>query len=164
MPRITQAIHFDYPQCVRTNPDGSPLDAIQWDVDHELGSVRDVFFIRALIELPVLTTNAWVTFSLWSTVSRANHRIALENWTNPRRASAVPPAFGYLQNHLKCYREATVNMYVNVEQRELGLRPVLRFNPEDDHPLARDSRAGITWQRAVEILAAYGCSWSDQTA
>ena len=63
--------------------------------------------------------------------------------------------FGYLQNNLKYYAEGTLHVHVNVVQREVGIRPLLVFNPRDEHRLAVDHRNGVDRNRADEMMSTW---------
>lgn len=153
---IDAAIRFDYPEYVADLPGRHTSDRIVWDVDDELCSVDDAYyFIRANIELPIIGSEEAIVFVLWASISQNSHQLLRGAWRNACRADHVPAVFGYLQNHLRCYAEATLHLPVNVVQRAVGIRPLLVFNPQSQHQLAIDHRHGVDQARAAAIMSTW---------
>lgn len=111
-------------------------------VDHEH------FFIRGLVELPVVDGEGPFSWGAWVSVSKENFQRARSLWDRPDRVDE-PAYFGWLSNSLPGYPE-TLNLKTNVHTREVGLRPYIELEPTD-HPLALEQRDGITLARVKEI-------------
>ena len=57
--------------------------------------------------------------------------------------------FGWLSSILPTY-PSTLHLKTHVHTRPIGIRPLIELEPTD-HPLAREQRMGITWERVLEI-------------
>jgi hypothetical protein len=113
------------------------------------------FFIRGNLNLPIIGNSEHFSWLVWVSLSRQNMQRMLETWGRPGR-EAVPPYFGWLSTSLPGYPD-TVNLKTNVHTCPVGIRPLIELEPTD-HPLAREQREGITWERVLEInsLAEHG--------
>ena len=87
-------------------------------------------------------------YGVWSSLSRQSFERIYDLWDDPRR-TGEPPYFGWLSNELPGYPE-TLNLPVDVVTAELGLRPELLLR-DGEHPLIKEQREGITFERAVEL-------------
>ena len=117
--------------CVWTDPDG-----------------QRNYFIRGVLEIPVLETGDCFAFGVWSSLSAESFDRVFELWDDPRRTDE-PAYFGWLSNSLPGYPE-TLNLPVDVITAALELRPTIVLH-EGDHPLIREQREGITMERVREI-------------
>lgn len=121
-------------------------------LDGELCVIRGTdFFIRGLIEIPVIGSDQVFAWNVWSSLSKANFDRAVQMWDRPERVSE-PPYFGWLANDLAMAYPTTLNLKLNVHSRELGRRPFLEVKPTD-HPLALEQRNGISLERVHQINA-----------
>ncbi|MCF2530625.1 DUF2199 domain-containing protein [Yinghuangia sp. KLBMP8922] len=109
------------------------------------------FFIRGLVEIPVLGTDESFSWGVWASLSRTNFVRAQELWDDPDRTEE-PPYFGWLCTALPGYRPGTLHLKTNVHTRAVGQRPFIELEPTD-HPLAVEQREGITMDRVREIAA-----------
>ncbi|WP_081898994.1 DUF2199 domain-containing protein [Herbidospora cretacea] len=107
------------------------------------------FFIRGLIEIPLVDADDVFTWNVWVSLSHQNFVRALEFWEIPGRESE-PPYFGWLSTELPIYSPSTINLKTNLHTRPIGERPVIELEPTD-HPLAVEQRTGITLDRARQI-------------
>ncbi|MFJ5231016.1 DUF2199 domain-containing protein [Kitasatospora sp. NPDC088391] len=110
------------------------------------------FFVKGLIEIPVLGSAEVFSWGVWVSLSRDNFGRALERWETPGR-EGEPPYFGWLSTELPIYSPDTVNLRTRVHTRPVGERPYVELEPTD-HPLAVEQRTGITRDRVHEIAAA----------
>jgi hypothetical protein len=106
------------------------------------------YFIRGLLEIPVIDGPGPFAWGVWSTLSELNMRRAAELWEVEGRESE-PPYFGWLANSLPLYPE-TFGLKVNVHTRPVGQRPFIEVEPTE-HPLAVEQRDGIKRERVREI-------------
>jgi hypothetical protein len=106
------------------------------------------FFIRGLVEIPVVDGNGPFAWGVWVSLSKANFDRANELWNDPQRVNE-PSYFGWLSNSLPGYPE-TFNLKTAVHSREVGVRPYVEIEPTD-HPLAIEQRNGITLARVKAI-------------
>ncbi|MFC4034450.1 DUF2199 domain-containing protein [Streptomyces polygonati] len=110
------------------------------------------FFIRGLIEIPVIGSEDVFSWGVWVSVSKDNFAQALEVWNTEGR-EAEKPYFGWLSTELALYSESTTNLKTNAHTRPVGRRPFIELEPTD-HPLAIEQRKGITPDRVREIATA----------
>lgn len=109
------------------------------------------FFIRGLIEIPVIGGEDVFSWGVWVSLSKDNFARALELWNTEGR-EAEKPYFGWLCTELALYSESTTNLKTNAHTRPVGSRPFI-VEPTD-HPLAVEQRNGITPARVQEIATA----------
>ena len=109
------------------------------------------FFVLGNIELPIIGTAEKFVWSAWVSLSEKNFKRTLQLWEQTGRESE-PPYFGWLSSSVPTYPE-TVNLKTSVHTRPVGVRPLVELE-STGHPLAREQRDGITWQRVHEINAA----------
>ena len=106
------------------------------------------FFIRGLVQIPVLGEDEPLEWGVWVSLSRKNFERASLLWLDERRISE-PSYFGWLNNSLPIYPE-TLNLKTAVVSRAVGLRPLIELEPTDN-PLAVEQRQGISRERVQEI-------------
>ncbi|WP_260844959.1 DUF2199 domain-containing protein [Streptomyces sp. SLBN-31] len=110
------------------------------------------YFIKGLIEIPVIGSEASFSWGVWVSLSPDNFARALEVWNTPDRETEKP-YFGWLTTELSLYSPSTLNLKTNAHTRPLGQRPLIELEPTD-HPLAVEQRTGITRDRVREIAEA----------
>jgi hypothetical protein len=110
------------------------------------------YFIKGLIEIPVIGREDTFSWGVWVSLSRDNFARALEMWNTPGR-EAEKPYFGWLTTELSLYSPSTLNLKTNAHTRPLGQRPFIELEPTD-HPLAVEQRTGVTQDRVREIAEA----------
>jgi hypothetical protein len=106
------------------------------------------FFVRGVVEIPVLDGNEGFSWCLWVSLSEQNFLRAGEVWDDLKRINE-PPYFGWLCNSIPGYSD-TLNLKTMVHTRKIGLRPLIELEPTD-HALALEQRDGITLARVREI-------------
>ena len=106
------------------------------------------FFIRGVLEIPIVETEDVLGYGVWSSLSESSFARVLDLVDDPRR-SGEAPYFGWLSNSLAGYPD-TLNLKLDVLTRDLGLRPLLRLQ-DGDHPLIVEQQRGITMDRVYEI-------------
>ncbi|MFJ5924420.1 DUF2199 domain-containing protein [Kitasatospora sp. NPDC092948] len=109
----------------------------------------EAFFVRALIELPVVGRDEVFSWGVWVSLSAKNFARACELWETPGRESE-PPYFGWLSTELSPYTPSTINLKTMLHTRPVGERPTLELEPTD-HPLAVEQRTGITVERIQQL-------------
>ncbi|HYE21044.1 MAG TPA: DUF2199 domain-containing protein [Tepidisphaeraceae bacterium] len=108
-------------------------------------------FVLGNIELPISGTDEKFVWSVWVSLSQLNFARATLLWEQPGRESESP-YFGWLSSSIPTY-PSTINLKTHVHTRPVGVRPLVELEPTD-HPLAREQRDGITWERVHQITAA----------
>ena len=106
------------------------------------------YFIRGLIEIPVIGGSPPFRWGVWTTLSKANFDRIVSLWTDPRLLEE-PSYFGWLSNSIDVYPE-TLNLKTNVHSRAIDERPYITLEPSD-HPLSVEQQKGITIERVREI-------------
>jgi hypothetical protein len=105
------------------------------------------FFIRGLIEIPILETDSVFSYGVWTSLSAASYAAATAAY---REQTEAGPFFGWLSNALPEY-PSTVNLKTMVHVRP-RIRAAIELEPTD-HPLAVEQREGITLGRVEQIVA-----------
>ena len=108
------------------------------------------FFVRGVIEVPILGSDLRFRWGTWCSVSEKSHRVIYDNWDHPD-LDRFPPVFGWLNTRLPLYPD-TLNMKVSIQLRSGNRRPVFTLEPTE-HPLALEQRCGISVKRLYEMLA-----------
>ncbi|WP_433591462.1 DUF2199 domain-containing protein [Nocardia sp. CA-145437] len=107
------------------------------------------FFIKGLVEIPVIGSEEVLSWATWVSLSRADFSRMADLWDTVGR-EAEEPYVGWLATDLWTYSPMTVNLKARVHTRPVGERPFVELEPTD-HPLAVEQRTGITWDRVREI-------------
>ncbi|WP_367326027.1 DUF2199 domain-containing protein [Streptomyces sp. HUAS ZL42] len=110
------------------------------------------YFVKGLIEIPVIDTDDMLSWGVWVSLSRENFSRAADLGDRLGR-EAEKPYFGWLTTDLPVYSTTTHNLKTHVHTRPVGERPYVELEPTD-HPLAVEQRTGITMDRVREIAAA----------
>jgi hypothetical protein len=109
------------------------------------------FFVRGVIEIPVMDETDRFEWGVWISLSDRSYRFVVDSWNDPDRASSSP-MFGWLNTRLPVYPD-TLNLKAMVHLRSGNLRPRVEVEPTD-HPLAVEQRTGITVDRLCEVAVA----------
>ncbi|MFE7594632.1 DUF2199 domain-containing protein [Kitasatospora sp. NPDC057512] len=112
----------------------------------------EAFFVRGLIELPVIGRDDVFSWGVWVSLSEKKFERASELWETPGRESE-PAYFGWLSTDLLPYSPSTINLKTMVHTRPVGERPFIELEPTG-HPLAVEQRTGITMDRVRELAEA----------
>ena len=111
------------------------------------------YFVRCVLELPILGTDEAFGLGIWSSLSKKNFTLYVENFRD-RDQGRLGPWFGWFSNRLSGYPD-TLNLKCRVHPRDERQRPWVEMEPTD-HPLSLDQRNGITLDRLIELYAAHG--------
>ncbi len=108
------------------------------------------FFVRGLIEIPVVGADEPLVWNVWASLSEASVAEYTAVYDDHARTEAGP-YFAWLSAAIPLYPDLdTVRACVNV--RPLGMRPLITIEPSD-HPLSVDQHQGITADRLAEVFA-----------
>jgi hypothetical protein len=156
---ICGALHDDLPDIGADEPDP------WWDIPEEERARRVTltpdtciiahddqtdYFIRGVIEIPLLDYPRRFGFGVWVSQKRENFLAYCEQ----PDTDAIGPFFGWLMTRLACYPENTLSLKTMAHFRTGGLRPTIELE-HTDHPLAVDQHEGITLARAWELVHFY---------
>jgi hypothetical protein len=108
------------------------------------------FFVRGVIEIPLLDDSERFGFGAWVSLKRDNFFLYLDNFDS----AEIGPFFGWLCTEISYYEEDTVFLKTSVRFRGGGLRPTIQLEP-GDHLLALQQANGITSSQAWEIVHFY---------
>lgn len=113
-------------------------------IDHE------DFFLRGVIEIPILDHPQTFGFGVWVSQKRENFYTYLNNYDS----SEIGPFFGWLCTRIAYYEVDTLTLKTSVHFRIGGQRPGIELEPTD-HPLSMDQSNGITMEKAWDIVHFY---------
>ncbi len=108
--------------------------------------VRDDYFIRTLLEIPIIGVSNPFLWGVWISVSKVNFFHYWDSFDEPTETQSY---FGWLSNQLPWYPDA-LHLQAIATTRLDGNRPTIELE-ESDHPLALDFHRGISIQRAQEV-------------
>ncbi len=109
------------------------------------------FFIRGNLDVPFPGPEHSIRWTVWSTLSRENFDRASDLWNTTGRESEAA-YFGWLSNQIPGY-PASVNIKALVHTQAVGVRPTIEV-VEEGHPLAHDQQAGVSLERAEQLIHA----------
>jgi hypothetical protein len=136
-----------------------------WDATHCLTEdfcilEGEHYFVRCILHLPLVgDPGEHFGFGVWSSLSRTNFETYRRTF-NGGEQSKLGPWFGWFSNRLKGYPD-TLNLKCRVHPQDGRQRPYIELEPTE-HPLARESVDGISFERLFEIYAAYGHPAADR--
>ncbi len=108
------------------------------------------FFHRGRLTIPIIDHQEDLHFNVWATIGEENFRKRNELWRNPARVNEAP-YFGWLQTSVPTYGD-TINLKIIAIENEVDCIPTMKVT-EANHPLKFDQEAGITFHKALEIVA-----------
>lgn len=111
------------------------------------------YFVRCVLQLQVIGTEETFGYGVWATLSRKNFDLYIERFDGGNY-QGFGPWFGWFSNSLKGYPE-TLNLKCQVHPQNGRQRPRVELEPTD-HPLAREQRDGISFDRLLDIYASHG--------
>ncbi len=106
------------------------------------------FFVRGLIEIPVIGSDQPFRWGVWVSLSKGNFDKMVDLWDDPKLLNE-PSYFGWLSSSIDVYPE-TLNLKTNVHSRSVNERPYLVLE-RTEHPLAVEQEQGMTAQRVRDI-------------
>lgn len=106
------------------------------------------YFVRGIIEIPILDQEQSFSWGVWVSVSAKSFRRMIEMLDQTDDVQE-PPCFGWLSTPLP-YSESTLNLKATVRTERAGVRPKIELETSS-HPLALEQKQGITMQRVQQI-------------
>ncbi len=131
-----------------------PADRIEADVllSSDQCVIADRFyFIRGVLEIPVIGTGETFGWGVWVSLSEDNFDKQHEMWNIEGRETQLPPMFGWLSTELPVY-PSTLHLKTNLHTRPVGVRPLIEVEATD-HPLSVEQRNGMTLERVKQIAS-----------
>jgi hypothetical protein len=139
------------------NPEHSPNSALVLDGDFLSDDFCVIegryFMVRCVIEIPVRELNRNFGFGCWGSLSRTNFEAYVEHFDDSN-LQGTGPWSSWLCNRFCDYigtEPEACWMFPQLGRQ----RPVLKLQ-NDDHPLSRDQREGITAEKVLEFYRHYG--------
>jgi hypothetical protein len=106
------------------------------------------FFVRGVIQLPIIGTAENFNWGVWGSLSRDNFHKLREMDDNPEKVE-LPNMFSWLSSRISDYPDTlSLKMYAHIQG--LGDRPKFELQ-YTDHPLSQDYHHGITPERVKEL-------------
>jgi hypothetical protein len=112
------------------------------------------FFVRGVLQIPILGSDGYrFGIGAWSTLSRDNFTRYIDTFDSGEQGG-LGPWSGWFSNRIKGYPD-TINLKCLVHPMSGRQRPLIEL-VQDGHPLALDQRRGVTFDRLLDLLAAFG--------
>jgi hypothetical protein len=118
--------------------------------DDLCGINGEQWFVRAVLEVPVIGHREKLEWGVWGSLSEENFRRYRETFDDNDQ-SRIGPMFSWFSSRLPGYPN-TLNLRCRVLPRDERQRPLIKFHPDDDHALVLDVRNGISLERAIEFV------------
>jgi hypothetical protein len=109
-------------------------------------------FVRGVLPIPIIGTDAVFTYGVWSSLSEENFQTYVQTWDEDQ--GKLSSWFGWFSSALNGYPK-TMKLKVQVHPQPNGKRPIFELEATD-HPLAVEQYEGITTDRLLEIYGANG--------
>ncbi len=111
------------------------------------------FYIRCTLEIPIIGSDDPFVWGIWVTQSQESFNNYVETYNLDQSDKS---SFGWLPVDMKVYLDADTPTNIQHLKSEVrwgtaGQRPTVHIHDDEDHPLARDQRDGISWDRAIEL-------------
>jgi len=118
-------------------------------LDDDFCITEGSYFVRGLIELPIIGTAELFRWGVWGSLSKDSFQKLVSHFDDPDRVS-MESMFSWLSNNIADYEE-TLNLKMYAHIREPGQRPSFELEPTE-HQLSQEQRHGITAERVKEIM------------
>jgi len=146
---------FDEPVSWGNRDKTRPPDGCWIDSDYCVIDDSD-YFIRAVLEIPIQSSDEHFVLGVWTTLSSTNFERERLLVSDAARVNE-PAYFGWFANQLWQYPN-TLNLKCNLITNEPGMRPSIQLEPTE-HPLSVDQRQGITQTRFHELVEEFMHGW-----
>jgi hypothetical protein len=110
---------------------------------------NDDFFVRGLIQLPIIGTTQMFCWGVWGSLSRQNFEVLLKTREDTKRTE-LPTMFSWLSTQIPEYPD-TLNLTMHAHVQNPGRRPLFELEP-CDHLLPQEYHHGISPERVKEIM------------
>lgn len=156
---------YDQPPQANSIPKEEWAERIKLNDDFCVIDQED-FFIRGLIEIPILGYDEPFLWGVWVSQSEESFWRYVDTFDQDQSGDG---SFGWLSVTMPGYRrtgpgEPLEAIPCDVEWQGKGDRPLV-FPQEEDHPLAKDMAHGISVERAAElaVLTMHGATVPSET-
>jgi hypothetical protein len=107
------------------------------------------FFVRGLIQLPIIGTAQTLCWGVWGSLSPENFETLSKKGEDAKRVE-LPVMFSWLSTQIPEYPN-TLNLKMHAHIQKPGQRPNFQLEP-CDHPLSQEYHNGISSERVKEIM------------
>jgi hypothetical protein len=119
-------------------------------LDEDYCAIEDRdFFVRGVIDLPIIGTNDNFRWGVWGSLSRESFEMLIRMHDDPKRTE-LPTMFSWLSTKIPEYPD-TLNLKMHANIQDPGWRPFFELEPSD-HPLSMEYYQGISPERVKEIM------------
>jgi hypothetical protein len=118
--------------------------------DDLCGIGGEQWFVRAVLEIPVIGHAEKLEWGVWGSLSEANFRRYRDSFDDSHQ-SRIGPMFSWFSSRLPGYPD-TLNLRCRIVPRDARQRPLVEFHPDDGHALVLDQRNGISLERAIAFV------------
>ena len=130
--------------------DEAERDGRTWLSDDAAVLDDERFFVRGLLELPIVGEEGYFGYGTWIEVAQADFTALLELWHDEDGWRSDPFA-GTLANELSPYA-FTEGLPLELKLRDVRLLPLVEL-ADGEHELVRAQRSGISPHRAHQLAA-----------
>jgi hypothetical protein len=117
--------------------------------DSDFCQVDTDYFIRGVLEIPIIGHKETFAYGVWTSVSEKNFRRYQKIFKVER--PAAERYVGWISNRIAGYPD-TLKVKAAAHVRPRGLRPTIEVEPTD-HPLAVAQRDGLTMDQVIDIVS-----------
>jgi len=139
------APHYWREEYPRKTPPGSSQKTF---LNEDYCQIDDDYFVRGIIQLPIVGTDQHFCWGVWGSLSSANFDAVIEKGESSEGAK-LPRMFSWLSTRIAEYPD-TLNLKMFARIQKPGARPFFELEPAD-HPLAHEFHEGITPARVREL-------------
>jgi hypothetical protein len=143
------AIAYDAPLAYSELSEDDRIDKAML-TDDLCGIDGEHWFVRAVLEIPVIGHAENLEWGVWGSLSEANFRRYRETFDDEDQ-SKLGPMFSWFSSRLAGYPD-TLNLRCHIVPRDGRQRPLVEFHPDDHHALILDQRHGISLERAIAFV------------
>lgn len=152
--RGSPSFAYAKPVCWFIVPEDQRAERLQLDTDTCVLD-GDEFYIRTILEIPILDAEEPFTWGVWVSQSEESFRRYVDTYDEDQSGDG---SFGWLPVTMPGYDRTADRpdadgfecLGCDVTWRSPGQRPTLTLH-ENDHPLYHDQVNGISWDRAIEL-------------
>lgn len=150
-------ISIGYPDRIMIMSDADKVKYVSSPSRSMLNWRNKEFFIRGLIEIPILETENYFCYGAWTQVSKKDYKKFLKAWVKSKREDDTVKE--HIYGHFACmmipilYPDAYGLQVAICDRSDRAAGFVLE---PTEHPLSLEQHNGITMERVHEIVRALG--------
>jgi hypothetical protein len=106
--------------------------------------------VRAVLEIPIIGHTETLEWGTWGSLSEQSFKTYVESFDDLDQ-SRLGSLFSWFASYLPGY-PSTLGLRSRLVPRDARHRPLVEFDPTQDHPLVLDKINGISLDRAIEFV------------